>query len=140
MKDRSMLQTVTLLFGVVFLAVGILGFVPGITTNYSDLSFAGDDSAAKLLGIFQVSILHNLIHILFGLAGLWAARTLDSSRIYMIGGGVIYLALFVLGLFDGLNWVPANNADDWLHLVLGVSMVGIGYLYGKERVGRTAAA
>ena len=140
MNDRSMLQTLTLLFGIVFLAVGILGFIPGITTHYGDLSFAGDDSASKLLGIFQVSVLHNIIHLLFGVVGLWAARSFDSSRIYMIGGGIIYLALFVLGLFDGLNWVPANNADDWLHLGLGVAMVGIGYVYGKERMGRTAAA
>ena len=140
MRDRSMLQTLTLLFGIVFLAVGILGFIPGITTHYGDLSFAGDDSASKLLGIFQVSVLHNLIHVLFGLVGLWAARGFDSSRIYMLGGGIIYLTLFVLGLFDGLNWVPANNADDWLHLALGVVMVGIGYVYGKEQMGRTAAA
>jgi hypothetical protein len=140
MNERSMLQTLTLLFGIVFLAVGILGFIPGITTHYGDLSFAGDDSASKLFGIFQVSVLHNLIHLLFGLVGLWAARAFDSSRIYMLGGGIIYLALFLLGLFDGLDWVPANNADDWLHLALGVAMVGIGYVYGKEQVGRTAAA
>ena len=44
-----------------------------------------------------------------------------------------------IGLFDGLNWVPANNADDWLHLALGVAMVGTGYLYGKEPMDRTAA-
>jgi hypothetical protein len=140
MNDRSTLQTLTLLFGVVFLAVGILGFIPGVTTHYGDLSFAGDGSESKLLGIFQVSVLHNIIHLLFGVVGLWAARAFDSARIYMIGGGIIYLALFVLGLFDGLNWVPANNADDWLHLALGVSMVGIGYVLGKEQVGRTAAA
>jgi hypothetical protein len=140
MNDRSTLQTLTLLFGIVFLAVGILGFIPGITTHYGDLSFAGDNSDSKLLGIFQVSVLHNIIHLLFGVAGLWAARTFDSSRIYMIGGGIIYLALFVIGLFDGLNWVPANNADDWLHLGLGVAMVGIGYVLGKEQVSRTAAA
>jgi len=140
MNDRSTLQTLTLLFGIVFLAVGILGFIPGVTTHYGDLSFAGDGSESKLLGIFQVSVLHNIIHLLFGVVGLWAARAFDSSRIYMIGGGIIYLALFVLGLFDGLSWVPANNADDWLHLGLGVAMVGIGYVLGKEQVSRTAAA
>jgi len=141
-NDRSTLQTLTLVFGVVFLAVGILGFIPGITTNYSDLSFAGSDSGAKLLGLFQVSILHNVVHLLFGVAGLLAYRSFDSSRIYMLGGGVIYLALFVLGLFGGADWIPANDADDWLHLGLGVAMVGIGYVLGREAVTveRTAAA
>jgi Domain of unknown function (DUF4383) len=130
--DRSTLQTLTLVFGVGFLAVGILGFVPGITTHYGDLGFAGSDSGSKLLGLFQVSILHNIVHLLFGVAGLLAARSFDSSRIYMLGGGVIFLALFVLGLFGGADWIPANDADDWLHLGLGVVMVSIGYLFGRE--------
>jgi hypothetical protein len=142
MTDRSTLQTLTLVFGVVFLAVGILGFIPGITTHYGDMSFAGSDSGAKLLGLFQVSILHNVVHLLFGVAGLLAYRSFDSSRIYMLGGGVIYLALFVLGLFGGADWIPANNADDWLHLGLGVVMVSIGYLFGRDAltVDRTAPA
>jgi uncharacterized protein DUF4383 len=130
-NDRSTLQTLTLVFAVGFLTVGILGFIPGLTTHYSDLSFAGSDSA-KLFGLFQVSILHNTVHLLFGVAGLLAARSFDSSRVYMHGGGIIYLALFVLGLFGGADWIPANNADDWLHLGLGIVMVSIGYLFGSK--------
>jgi hypothetical protein len=138
---RPMLQTLTLLFGVVFILVGILGFIPGITTHYSDLSFAGDDSGAKLLGVFQVSILHNFVHILFGLVGLAASRAFDSSRLYVLGGGIIYLALFLLGIVGGADWIPANTADHWLHVGLGVVMIGTGYLYGRERmVGGAAPA
>ena len=143
MTHRSPLQTLTLVFAVVFLTVGILGFIPGITTHYSDLSFAGSDSGAKLFGLFQVSVLHNIVHLLFGAAGLLAARSFDGSRLYMLGGGVIYLVLFVLGLFGGADWIPANNADDWLHLGLGVVMVSIGYLFGHKAltaVDRTAPA
>ena len=132
MTDRSTLQTLTLVFGVVFLAVGILGFIPGITTHYGDLSFAGSDSGAKLLGLFQVSILHNIVHLLFGVAGLVAYKTVDAARLYMLGGGVIYLVLFLLGIFGGAHWIPANTADHWLHLGLGVVMVSIGYLFGRE--------
>jgi hypothetical protein len=64
MMGRSTIQSLALLFAVVFIAVGILGFVPGITPHYGDLGFAGDDSDAKLLGLFQVSILHSFVHIL----------------------------------------------------------------------------
>jgi Domain of unknown function (DUF4383) len=67
MRDRTPVQSVAALVGVVFVLVGVIGFIPGITTQYHDLSFAGHDSGAKLLGIFQVSILHNLVHLLFGL-------------------------------------------------------------------------
>ena len=132
MPERSRLQQVAMLFGAVFLAVGILGFIPGITTDYGDMAFAGDESEAKLLGIFQVSILHNIVHLLFGIAGLALARTWDGARMFMIGGGVIYLLLWILGLAGGADWIPSNTADDWLHLVLGVSMVLLGFVFGRE--------
>ncbi|MFN2470744.1 MAG: DUF4383 domain-containing protein [Gaiellaceae bacterium] len=139
---RSTLQMLTLLFGVIFVLVGVLGFIPGITTNFDDLAFAGEDSKAELLGIFAVSILINIVHLLFGVVGLWAARAFDSSRIYMLGGGVIYVALWLLGIVGGADWLPSNNAEDWLHLALGVAMLGIGYMFGRERIAtdRGAAA
>ena len=123
MKDRSLAQTLALLFGIAFLGAGILGFIPGITTNLGDIEFAGNDSPAELLRIFQVSILHNIVHLLFGVAGLALSRTHAGSLSFLLWGGVIYLVLFLYGLFidkdsDG-NFVPVNTADNWLHLLLG---------------------
>ena len=133
--DRTPVQNVARLLGIVFLLVGILGFVPGITTNlYDGLDFAGDGSEAELLGIFQVSVLHNIIHLLFGVAGLALANTASGARTYLIGGGALYLVLWLLGLIGGLDWVPTNTADDWLHLVLGVVMVGAGVVLTRDRV------
>jgi hypothetical protein len=130
---RTPVQTAALVVGAVFLAVGILGFIPGITTDYGDIAFAGDGSDAKLLGIFEVSILHNIVHLLYGIAGLALARTVDGARTYLIGGGAIYLALWLLGLVGGADWIPANTADNWLHFALGVGMIGLGYVLGRER-------
>ena len=73
-------QKAARLVGIVFLAVGVLGFIPGITTDYSTLQFASHHSEAKLLGLFQVSILHNIVHLLFGVAGLALARTIGGRR------------------------------------------------------------
>jgi hypothetical protein len=133
------LQTAAAAVGAVFLLVGILGFIPGITTNYSDMTFAGHESDAKLLGIFEVSVLHNLVHVLFGVAGLALARSWDGARYYLIGGGAIYLVLWVYGLLvsaeSSANFVPVNTADDWLHFVLGVGMVAAGVLLGKKAPG-----
>ena len=137
MTNRSTVQTLTMVVGVTFVLVGILGFIPGITTNYSDMEFAGKNSGAELLGIFQVSILHNLVHILFGIAGLALARSWDGARTYLIGGGVIYLVLWLYGLFvsagDDANFIPFNTADDWLHFGLGVGMITLGYLTTRSR-------
>jgi hypothetical protein len=129
-----------MLVGLVFLLVGILGFIPGITTNYDGLKFAGHDSNAQLLGLFDVSILHNIVHLLFGVAGLALAKTWDGARTYLVYGGAVYLVLFVYGLiFHGsssANFVPVNWADNILHLGLGIGMISLGVVLGKEAVGR----
>jgi hypothetical protein len=133
MNDRTPVQNVAMLAGLVFLLVGIAGFIPGITTNlYDGLDFAGDGSEAELLGIFQVSVLHNIVHLLFGV-GLFMAATPEGARNYLIGAGVIYLVLFVLGILGGADWIPANDADDWLHLVLGAGLLGAGLALTRER-------
>jgi hypothetical protein len=132
---RPLVCQLAMVVGAVFLLVGILGFIPGITTNYDAMQFAGHDSGAKLLGIFQVSILHNLVHVLFGIAGLAMARQAASARLYLVGGGAIYLVLWLYGLVVGAtspaNFVPLNTADDWLHFLLGVGMIAAGLATGR---------
>ena len=127
---RPLVNRIALTVGVVFLLVGIAGFIPGITTHYDTLSFAGHHSEAKLLGVFQVSILHNIVHLLFGIAGIAMARRADAARLYLIGGGAVYLLLWIYGLVVGdtssANFVPINTADDWLHFALGIGMIGLG--------------
>jgi hypothetical protein len=143
---RSPLQTAALAVGSVFLAVGILGFIPGITADYDTMTFASEDSDAELLGIFEVNALHNIVHLLFGIAGIVAARAFDSSRLFLIGGGAIYAVLWIYGVivdFDsGANFVAINTADNWLHFLLAAGMIGLGVALGRgtrvERRGRPA--
>ena len=122
--------------GAVFLLVGILGFIPGITQEVPAYDLAGEDSNDMLLGIFQVSVLHNIVHLLFGVAGLAMARRTDTARTYLLVGGAIYLVLWVYGLIVGAdssaNFVPMNAADDWLHFALGVGMIVLGMLLGRR--------
>ena len=134
---RTPIQLAALAVGAVFLLVGVLGFIPGVTTDYDTMEFAGHESEAKLLGLFQVSVLHNIVHLLFGLAGLLLARTFSGARAYLIGGGAIYLVLWLYGLVmdrdSSANFVPLNNADNWLHLLLGVGMIGLGLALASRR-------
>ncbi|MEV7607397.1 DUF4383 domain-containing protein [Paenarthrobacter sp. NPDC089322] len=130
--------------GIVFLLVGVLGFIPGITTNYGAMTFAGHESGAMLLGVFQVSVLHNIVHLLFGVAGLAMARTGRMARLFLLGGGAVYIVLWIYGLIINqatpANFVPFNTPDNWLHLVLGVAMIGLGAWLGRDAMDETTTA
>lgn len=140
---KTTLQRASQAVGAVFLLVGILGFIPGVTSNYESLGIAGHGSGALLLGIFQVSILHNLVHLLFGVAGILMARTPAQSKNFLLYGGIIYLVLWIYGLLiapdSPANFVPVNNADNWLHLVLGLAMVALALLLSRNTDGRARA-
>jgi hypothetical protein len=133
-------QKAALAMDAVFLLVGILGFIPGATTHWISSSFAGHHAQAALLGIFNVSVLHNIVHLAFGVTGLVLARTFTTARAYLIGGGIIYLVLFAYGLViyreSSMNIVPVNDADNWLHLGLAIAMIALGL--GRTRPGTDA--
>ncbi len=132
---RTNVQKASLIVGAVFLLVGVLGFVPGITSNYDQLGFAGHHSEAMLLGLFQVSALHNIVHLLFGAAGLILAKTATGARSFLLYGGIIYLVLFVYGLVvpedSAADFVPLNSFDNVLHLVLGAGMIALALILTK---------
>lgn len=140
-RRRTPIQEIALLVGLGFLAAGIGGFIPGITTHYGDLSFAGHGSGAQLFGVFQVSVLHNLVHLLFGVAGVALSRTRSTARAFLVGGGSIYVVLFLYGLLtsqqSGANFVPLNRADDILHVALGGAMLLFGVIPDELRPGAT---
>jgi hypothetical protein len=121
----------------VFLVVGIAGFIPGLTTDYDGMTFAGHESTAMLLGVFHVSILHNIVHLLFGIVGLAMARTAAGAVGFLIGGGVVYAVLWLYGLLidhnSAANFVPVNGADNWLHLFLAIGMIGLGVALRSRR-------
>ncbi|MGK5444022.1 DUF4383 domain-containing protein [Micromonospora sp. URMC 105] len=133
---KPRIQGVALAVAAVFLVLGVLGFVPGVTTGYDHLTFAGHHSGAKLLGLFQVSVLHNVLHLLFGLLGLVMARRLGGARLFLAGGGVAYLGLWLYGFAidreSVANFVPLNDADNWLHLGLGFGMLALGLLLSND--------
>ncbi len=134
---RTPVQYAAAAVGVVFLLAGVLGFIPGITTHYDMLSAAGHHSGALLLGLFAVSVLHNAVHLAFGVAGLVLARTLAGARIFLIIGAMIFAMFWLYGFFidrgSDMNFVPVNTADNWLHLALAIGMAVLGVGLGGTR-------
>lgn len=135
-RGKTRMQKAALAVGVVFLVVGVLGFIPGVTSEHNHLGMAGPESEALLLGIFQVSILHNIVHLLFGAAGLVLARTYAAAKNFLLVGGIIYLVLWLYGLVidqdSTANFVPLNDADNWLHLFLGLGMIALAVILRRK--------
>lgn len=127
-----MLKKAALTFGIIFTLVGILGFIPGFTTP-------GPDGNALLLGLFEVNATHNIVHLLSGLAGLAAAANARYAKMYLIGLGAVYALVTLLGLFMDpvLGLLPVNGADNLLHLLLTVGLLGAGLGLKEDREATT---
>jgi Domain of unknown function (DUF4383) len=137
------IQRAAMVFGVVFAVVTVLGFIPGITTDYDRLT-TFDDVGAKLLGIFGANVLENIIHGLYALAGFAAAASYAASRVYFIWGGIVYLAVWLYGILTDLsspaNFLGVNTAANWLHFALGVAMVALGFVLARRVAGARPAS
>lgn len=118
-----MLRRMALLFGVVFVAVALLGFVTAGSSMESD-----PETAPRLLGLFPVNLLHNLVHLAFGAWGILAARSWAAARMFCTLGGSLYLVLALLGFVAPslFGLVPIGGNDVWLHALLAVSMLFVG--------------
>jgi hypothetical protein len=116
------------LAGAAIMLLGLLGFVPGITTDHHDLRFAGSRSGAELFGLFRVSIVHNLVHLALGVAGIALSRKPATAATFLSGAGIASLTLWAFGVSGGLGWLPVNADDNWLHLILGTGAIWAGYV------------
>jgi hypothetical protein len=117
------LQKLAGVFGVIFIIVAVLGFIaPG------GLVMAMDPTTGMVLGVFPVNLLHNIVHLLFGVWGLVASRSWSGSKTFFTVGGIIYVVLTCVGFLSpmGFGLVPLGGADIWLHAVLAIAMLGIG--------------
>jgi hypothetical protein len=113
-------QRLAQVFGWGFIIVGIGGFFA------SGLSMTADHTLApRLLGIFPVNLVHNLVHLIFGAWGVAASRSLGATRAFLFGAGVIYLVLAALGYVapDGFGLVPLGGADIGLHVFLALGLL-----------------
>jgi hypothetical protein len=126
MQGRSPAQVYALVIGVVLVAAGVLGFF------YESSFSTGDDAKAdKVLDILAVNGWHNVVHIASGVVGLAVMGSYANARLYALGFGVVYVALGVIGLLMDnpdllLDFIPLNDEDNVLHLLIGVAGLGAG--------------
>lgn len=124
------IKTLAIIFGVVFLLIGVLGFVPALVPD------------GKLLGIFQVNALHNIVHLLSGAVALFAGMTsFDYSKLYFKVFGAVYALVTILGFLTGnglLGLLPVNMADNLLHLVIAASALYLGFMMAMPKAAKAS--
>jgi len=132
-----MVKRLTMLFGAVFIVVGVLGF-----TVAGGMQMGDPASAPKLLGLFPVNLLHNVVHIAIGVWGLAAGRAYSTAVAYCKLVGFVYLALAALGFVipDAFGLIPIGGNDIWLHCLLGVVLVAVGFMAKEESVAASAVS
>jgi hypothetical protein len=118
-------QRIAQIFGWAFVLVGLAGFA----ATGSSME-ANHELAPKLFGLFPVNVLHNVVHLVFGVWGILASRSLGGSRGYFVGAGVIYLLLAALGTVvpDGFGLVPIGGNDVGLHIFLALGLLAASLL------------
>lgn len=130
-----MIRTFALVFGIIYLLVGISGFVPGLNQmGHPDpgADLVVDSFSGRLLGLFPVNILHNVVHMAIGLWGILASRSVAGSRLFGKGLAIFYGLLAILGLIPGLNTlfglVPIYGHDVWLHALSALIAAYFGFV------------
>jgi hypothetical protein len=131
-------RTFALIWGVIFLGLAATGLVPGLLQPPAahDPNLSVDAMHGRALGIFPVNILHTVVHLIFGLWGLLAYRSLAAARTYAQSVALVYAVFAVMGLVPGLDTtfglVPLHDNDVWLHFLLALPAAYFGFMHREE--------
>ncbi|HOD70416.1 MAG TPA: DUF4383 domain-containing protein [Deltaproteobacteria bacterium] len=127
-----------LILGIFYAIVGVLGFFPPLLQSLplDAPNVFVDFLKGSLLGIFPSNILHNLVHLVVGIWGIAAYRSLASSRIFAKSIAVIFGVLFVMGIIPVLRTtfglIPLYGANVVLHLVTALLGVYFGWVVSER--------
>lgn len=136
-------RTAALVYGIVFLLVGLMGFIPGfLAPPHTHPNVAVTTGFGYLLGLFPVNLLHNLTHLAFGALGLLGYRSFSGARTYLRFVAVVYAVLAVMGLIPVLNTtfglIPLFGHDVWLHVLLAAGAAYFGFMHRGTDADATA--
>lgn len=126
-----------LILGIIYVLIGILGFIPGILAEPpASPSVTVDTLYGLLLGIFPVNLLHTIVHLITGVAGVLAYRTFSASRTFFKALAIVFAVLTIMGLIPGLNTtfglIPLFGNDIWLHAITSAVGIYFGFFAPEE--------
>lgn len=119
-------QAAAIFVGGGLLVLGVCGFIPGITSGYDRLTWASERTGAEVFGLFAVSALHNMVHLVTGALGFVMAHSYAAARAYLLGGALVYVVLWSYEFF-------VDRSVNWLHFGLAVIMAILGLTLAGQR-------
>ena len=128
-------RTFALVWGILFLVIFASGVIPGLLQppGMNDPTMAMDAMYGRALGLFPVNLLHDGVHLVFGVWGIVASRSWDAAKTYARITAVIYALFAIMGLVPGLNttfgMVPLFSHDVWLHVILAAGAAYFGFVH-----------
>lgn len=131
-------RTFALVFGVVYLLVGLMGFFVngGMSISPGGGATGADAAWPRLLGLFPINLLHNIVHLAIGAWGLASYRSYSGSVAYARGLAILYAVLAVMGLIPGLNTtfglIPIFGHDVWLHALTAIVAAYFGWMATRD--------
>ena len=138
-----MIRKFALIFGIVYMLVGVLGFVPGLVQHHEMPDLTVKPFSGKMLGLFPINVLHNIVHMAIGAWGILASRSVGASRLFGKGLAIFYGLLVILGLIPATNTlfglVPIYGHDVWLHALSALIAAYFGFV-ARESDGLPANA
>jgi|SRR5579862_3489790 len=123
--------------GIAFFAAGVLGFVPYVTVPHgiADPWVTLDANYVFIAGIFPVNVVHDGLHMLFGIWGIGASTSFKASVRFCRVVAWVYFILVVLGAIPIFNTLfgiaPIYGWDVLLHFVIALLALYGGYGAGR---------
>ncbi len=129
------IRTFALVWGILFLVIFASGVIPGMLQppGMTDPPMQMDSMYGRALGLFPVNLLHDVVHLLFGVWGLVASRSYDGAKTFAKTTAIVYALFVVMGLIPGLDttfgFVPLFSHDVWLHVLLAAPAAYFGFVH-----------
>lgn len=134
-----------LIAGIVYIVVGIVGFIPGLVTAPAATApdLLVESGYGYLFGLFPINILHNIVHLVVGVLGIAAYRSFSSARLFARGLAIFYGLLAIMGFIPGLHTtfglIPIFSHDIWLHALTAIVAAYFGFRTSEQTARRSEA-
>ncbi|HEY9301563.1 MULTISPECIES: DUF4383 domain-containing protein [unclassified Coleofasciculus] len=130
----SSIRYAALILGLLFLSLGLAGFMPGFVTPSEN--FTSEPGFGYIFGVFPTNYFHNAIGVLVGVWGIAAFTSLSGAIVFNRIFAILYAAGAILGLLPFANTLfgltPLFGNNIWLNALTAAIAFYFGFVKSAE--------